>query len=75
MAHLFGGRPRYGPSRLRAAVAEGTELEDINDIETGSTEGQLVIDYDFLNIPDLIRVYYDGVVRVAGSLHHTMSAD
>lgn len=42
-------------------AAAGTELEDVNVIETGSTEGTVTIDYDFLAIPDDIRVYYEGV--------------
>ncbi len=41
-------------------VAEGNEFEDVNVIETGANQGVVTIDYDFLTIPDLIRVYYDG---------------
>jgi hypothetical protein len=41
-------------------TAIGTELEDINVIDTGSTRGSITIDYDFLTIPDNIRVFYEG---------------
>jgi uncharacterized delta-60 repeat protein/uncharacterized repeat protein (TIGR01451 family) len=43
-------------------TAVGTELEDVNEIDTGSTAGELTIDYDFQAIPDNIRVFYDGVM-------------
>lgn len=41
-------------------AAEGTELEDVNEIETGANQGVITVDYDFLTIIDNIRVYYDG---------------
>ncbi len=42
-------------------TAFGTELEDVNRVDTGANEGTITIDYDFLSIPDNIRIYYDGV--------------
>lgn len=41
--------------------AQGNEFEDRNEIETGSTQGTITVDYDYLLVPDNIRVYYDGV--------------
>ena len=41
--------------------ADGTELEDRNVVDTGANSGTIIIDYDFLFIPDNIRVYYDNV--------------
>ena len=40
-------------------AAEGTEFEDVNEIEVGATQGTITVDYDFLNIVDTIRVYYE----------------
>ncbi len=42
-------------------TAAGTDFEDVNVIETGSEQGTLVVNYDFLNIPDNIRVFYEGI--------------
>ena len=44
-----------------ARDAAGTDFEDVNVVETGSGQGTVTIDYDFLSIPDNIRVYYEGV--------------
>jgi len=41
--------------------ATGTELEDRFTVDTGANAGTIFISYDFLSIPDNIRVYYDGV--------------
>ena len=40
--------------------AAGTDFEDVNVVETGATAGTMTIDYDFLTIPDNIRVFYEG---------------
>ena len=40
--------------------AAGTDFEDVNVVETGANAGTMVIDYDFLFIPDNIRVFYEG---------------
>ncbi|HEY0549913.1 MAG TPA: Calx-beta domain-containing protein, partial [Verrucomicrobiae bacterium] len=41
--------------------ATGTDLEDRLTVDTGANSGTIIIDYDFLGVPDNIRVYYDGV--------------
>ena len=41
--------------------AAGTEFEDVNVIDTGANQGSVTVNYDFLVIPDNIRIYYDGV--------------
>ncbi len=41
--------------------ASGTELQDNNAIETGANQGVITVSYDFLQVPDDIRIYYDGV--------------
>ncbi len=54
--------------------AAGTQFEDVNVIETGSTAGTITITYDFYGIPDTIRVFYQGAMildlttNLAGSL-------
>ncbi len=40
--------------------AIGTEAEDRFTVDTGANSGTVIIDYDFLSVPDNIRVYYDG---------------
>jgi uncharacterized delta-60 repeat protein len=42
-------------------TASGGPAEDRFMVDTGSKKGSLTIDYDFLNIPDTLRVYYEGV--------------
>jgi uncharacterized delta-60 repeat protein len=42
-------------------TATGDDREDRFVINTGSTSGTIVIDYDFLAVPDFLRVYYQGV--------------
>ena len=44
-------------------VAEGTELEDRYTVDTHANRGTVIIDYDFLSIPDDIRIYY-GPIRI-----------
>jgi len=41
--------------------ASGTDLEDRFTVDTGANSGVITIDYDFISVPDNIRVYYDGV--------------
>ncbi|MGN6385804.1 MAG: Calx-beta domain-containing protein, partial [Verrucomicrobiota bacterium] len=42
-------------------TASGGPAEDRFMVDTGSKKVSLTIDYDFLNIPDTLRVYYEGV--------------
>jgi uncharacterized delta-60 repeat protein len=41
-------------------VAEAGKFEDINEIETGGTQGTITIDYNFGTDLDNLRVYYEG---------------
>lgn len=40
--------------------ASGGAAEDRFTVDTGSNQGTLTIDYDFLIVPDTLRVYYGG---------------
>ncbi len=40
--------------------ASGGPAEDRFVVETGATQGSITINYDFLSVPDTLRVYYDG---------------
>jgi hypothetical protein len=40
--------------------AASDELEDVFIVDTARAAGRLIIDYDFFNVPDLLRVYNEG---------------
>ncbi|MEK7678485.1 MAG: Calx-beta domain-containing protein [Verrucomicrobiota bacterium] len=40
--------------------AEGGQAEERFPIDTGSNQGTVTINYDFLQVPDTLRVYYEG---------------
>src|SRR6185436_19053140 len=42
------------------AGSAGGEAEDINVIDTGARQGTVTVTYDFLSIPDEMRIYYNG---------------
>lgn len=43
-------------------AANGGPAAQTNFIETGSTVGSVTIDYDFHEVPDQMRVYYEGIL-------------
>lgn len=50
------------PAFTVGAGTSGGEAEDINVVDTGAREGTITVNYDFLFIPDEMRIYYDGVL-------------
>jgi subtilisin-like proprotein convertase family protein len=42
-------------------TSSGGPEEDLNEIETGSNWGTVKVDYDYVNIPDTMHIYYDDV--------------
>lgn len=54
-------------------IAEGDLLEDRNVVETGSVFGRILIKYDFRDIPDDLRIYYDG--RLIYELNTLLAGD
>ncbi|HXG08193.1 MAG TPA: Ig-like domain repeat protein [Gemmataceae bacterium] len=47
--------------------ATGGEAEDRFLVDTGATSGTIIINYDFLTVPDTLRVYYPPGTRIFDS--------
>ena len=50
------------PPLLTGGGSFGGQAEDINVVDTGGKQGVITVNYDFLSIPDEMRIYYEGVL-------------